>query len=988
MSSIDLDKYGLPVEGSPKTSGTAEPPSIGETLMAGGYYFDDAYFQSNDEVTAEATDAAAKAAAAETSNCATLPSISSPAAATRPISTAAPAHKAVSPLSSLSGTTPTPADSNADSTHNMPMPTNQGGAPGEALIRRRLGSDSAGEEAKKMEAEEETAAAAAAAAAPTSLSSPASAAATASSSPKRPTSQKAAAVEALSPPKLSVPHSTAGATTEATTHSTPLPRRPASDNRDAIPSVTGRTSNQPVKPGTPNSAPVSNTHFSSATAAATLPPLSPKKANFVPMPRVTATPQSSTTSMLAAATVNYNAEAKPVAVTSRLAVAHATRAPASAAARGSTSVSSVNNNSTTLNATAPTSPFLTPAASGPNSATSTPPPPQQPYSLGLNNNNNNNNNATAAAAVIFARPQPPPSPSRNLNPNSLDATASSPNARRRVASPRHPTADAAADETAAVENDVAARPKDVPQWLAELNHALLHGPAAAPSPGNAQDNGTGQPSTSDLAQHRTFSQAVTSSDDWLNPCSRPKGLAMNTAFYASSRPAATAAGLPPGVSASQYDQHLREDTGSCTDDDGGRGAGSSQTSLTDTNNTSVSHGTPNNRSISNSDVTASTSNLTAPFTERHWRAEDGATVRRQYPSRHSSLAGSITSTDNAGFIPISREQRTMSPQSQRWESSGGLSLYSSVGENALADQHTTALHTLVGGALPGLPRRSGSNSMTSRGSGDIMAPVRLNRNDGGAAAAIFAGPAITIPAGEVAQLAEMKLEPPAMPLASHGLSLQPTSSSEELALPTKSAATPQRCTPLATSALGSASVLSTNEGPSTMRLQLARFMRNASGGSAVCGRGNFHVQSSQQQQQLLLHNNNNNGSLSPHGNSPPAAQQQQGALASAHPSTGTEASRLGCPPVLSLHMESPNIEKLQKDNNSNANNASGGDQRAPTHDQQPPHQPLHQGHLQAPDGNADVTTSLTLTPTDAMSNVSRATSGISLATETTFVECD
>jgi hypothetical protein len=1025
MSGADLENKhrrgsGSTALRSPLSNGAADLPSISGTMMEGGYFFNSSHLHLSDDErhsVAEhhnrnssgssahikgAMDAVADSPStntrlppipAPTTDTGTRPSAASEsntgvAMASSTTTGAATNNKAaVTPLSSMPGATPMPPTSKVGSTRNTPMAaTNGAGGVGKGPRPRRLSSD----DSVSPVAQEQAVGSGGKNNNDTTSKSTTTAAAAASSPPKLPC--------ALSTPS-SVTHSA-----ESTVHSTPQPGRPTFDSCDASLLTSDRVYSLPgrnlPKSSTPDCARVSTTTAGRrryTTTAAEVhppaaPPLSPQQENFVPMRRVSMTPRSS--ALEAAATTAASEGATPAAAATAAATSTSRRSAArnffTLSATGpanENSISNSNSSSAVMGGTLPTSPFLSTVTNGHN--ISTPPPPSSLHTTAFG----------GPHTRPLAHPPPKPSPlpphlpnrSRSTAHNKSSSGMCSPTARGRLASSRYGGAqspEAAPTTTTTVDSDAPPQPNAVPQWLAELNDELLRrapaaaaAAAAAPPKESALGASTSQLASSALAQHRTFSHAVTTSaDDWLNPCSRPKGHASNAVFYASAQPAVTAAGLPPGVTASQYDRHMREDTARFTDDDGCRGAGSSETSLTDTNtNTSASRGTPNNKSMSNIDVAASSSNHTAPFTGGRWRAEDGATVRRQCPSRNSSLPGSIGSSDNAGFIPISREQRTMSPQSQRWESSGGLSLYSSVGDSAPAEHHTGPHQP--NGVLLGLGRRRETSSVTSRGGGsdDIMAPVRLSRNDGGVAAAVMSTSTATMATGETLQPQEVKQEPLFMPATTRGSSLQPsrTSSGEDLAMNMKSIGMPQRYALSTESALRSASVLSTNEGPSAMSLPLARFMRNTSTGSSVAAHGRNNAP----QQQIVPPMNNNNTAAGHHPlrtSSPPThgQQQQQPALVYTAPS-----GRRSVPTVLSLSPENPEADAALMDD---GNSGSGG-QRAPTWGVQ---SSLRQGQVRTLDDNMNFTASLTMMPTDAVSTVSRATSGISLAAETTFVRCD
>lgn len=945
---------------SPVSLNPSKLPSIEETMMAGGYYFggsqlsllDAAYAEESEVDTSPSTVAAppkaeassptptAAAAAAATTTTATAPTPPVAATATTVNTTTdaavgASARKVVASLSSITGATPTPSDSNANSTHATPLAAQAQHHAHRQRHRTTITEASTAAQQHQTPERPKMTATRAASTPPTSCAVAATTA-TATAGP-------------AAPPHLPLPLPVNAA--DSSVHSSP---QPAADTHDASCSTMSEKAKSypapplPAKPATDNATPTSQARrrYTAATTRAAPPPLSPKQDSFSPMRRVSVTPLTSPaaggTGSAGPATPDAGARsAVPSLLTSRLFMAN------TSAGNAATPVNSLNG----------TTPLAT---GGTNAAFLRPHPPPQLATTPLNA-------ATATSATGSLRTTPVGHRRRTES-------------RRTTPLDRSPEKKQQAEEAVLEEvrraADDSAPSESVPLWLAQLNTVLVkhNAPRTPPSMDDSAAHG-------ELGNHRTFSQTVTSSvEDWLNPCHRPKGTHSN--FYAAQQhqqdqqqlqhPAARAVDLPPGVTAALHDQLMREEMGS---------ASYSQTSLTDTSN-SVSHETPKMGTISNSDVTASASNRTAPFTGGRWRAEDGAPVRRQYPSRNPSIAGSVGSADNAGFVPISREQRTMSPQSQRWESSGCLSVYSSVADSSAPQQGPQPAHgtaNTAGGAPVGLVRRPELVSAATPGSGgDIMAPVRLATHDVGSVAAILSTSVATMTTSETVPLAEVTEAPLVMPPTVRAFSLQPAlCSAEDLSLNMRQVGTPQRYALSTESALGSASVLSTNEGPSAMRLPLARFMRNPSAGSAVNGFGHHQRQHQQQQQQQ---------------GQPQASQQEQHALTHAPMPSPSPAGRRVGPAVLSLRAESPLSDELRTRDAAAA--AAGGanpnsGRRAPSWVRQSPHaQPLRQGQVQTLDDEVDFTASLTLTPTDVVSNASRATSALSLAAETTFVRCD
>lgn len=569
---------------------------------------------------------------------------------------------------------------------------------------------------------------------------------------------------------------------------------------------------------------------------------------------------------------------------------------------------------------------------------------------------------------------------------------------------------------------------EVPNWLAQVNTALMTGGAPAGVASQPVDAATAAAPeverSAGLSEHRTFSQAAQSADDWLNPCTRPSAVEMEmTAPTPTVAVAGGGGAYPPGV---VFPPGLRPSLGGEVDGFARSDGDESRSSVTDTASMS--------RSSTFADGGAG---------ERRGESR-GLLGQVPYPSLRSSNTGSLRSgiTDNnGGFIPISRELHAMTPQSQRGESSGCLSLYSSGAADGEASLQGSA------GRQPGaFGRRFGHANnaaiSNSEGSGDVLAPVRLRRGSGGSdstegvgaaagagagsanvAAAIMSGVA-TSPgsrgarraaggtghhprhhqAAPVTAVAALTSQPdvsssvcstsgypPLVPAStalaarsggsSSGAPLVSFNSSEMQSRGTN-AMTPLQFSPPTPAIHGSApSLLSNNSGPA-MNLPLARFLRNPSNTASLAHPAQplprsqpppHATEQRHQQQQHPPHTAGNGGSVSPvlslgAGRSPSSPDPPATAV-----NAPTTASATAAAAVLP-HWLRPTL----------AGEAPVTAAKAPTALQaaQPRwyggERPLSRGGSAGADGS--------MGHLEGLSNASRATSGASLAAETQFIQ--
>ncbi|KPI88393.1 hypothetical protein ABL78_2512 [Leptomonas seymouri] len=888
-------------------------PSIEEMMMVGGYNISnlswsdsapDEYIgkdRSRDGTQGGKQQHPLKQPAVEDASTTKPSPIASPPAVTQPVTTTstsgaststmangvAPARKDATPSSSLTGSSLTPSNPRVGSTRAKLASTPHADTQRDALDSLRLSNYSnMAEEAKRVVS---------AAPLPPSVISPKS----------QPT-KHLPATTVTSPPKLAAP-------VDSSSHSTSLPRLHAPDSRDASlsgsASATSQSASHPRSLHTPEIGTAPNWRhprviITPQSSVATL-PLTPPNNNLCPMQRVSVVQRTSPTPSPVAAGRSATSAMKPLAPVQL------------SPPQASMSVFAKAHSTMALHATMPVNPTTSPAARESKTATSTTatkPPPAHPATL---SGSYTCPLATAALPLAHSPSKSLPLPSFAPKPPGGRSSSSSTALARTVS---HPHSSTTANEAGKWEpsptplNDGSEPNSDgVPQWLAKLNVVLVQHPSTASAPENCSH----QQTSVNLIKHRTFSHSITSLKDvWLNPCTRPQDQQSNST-----------------VVAAQDSQGAQEGT-----DD-------SQSSLI-RKHFSASHNPPILNSSSHSNTALpSASNNTASFASDHWQAEGGAPVRHQYPSYHTSLTGSISSADNIGFIPVSREQRIMSPQSQRWDSSGGLSLRSSVGGSDLLGQSyvTAVMAPHIPGAAP-LTLRRGCESPSAAphsGSEKYIAPVHLIPTSTGKTAA---------------SRIDMKQEPSVMPLEHRHQPRQ--SPRDDVSLDMRTGAGLQCCAASPASAPSFASELSMNDGPSSMRLPLARFMRNSSNVSSGNVREHCHAQQQHSNAYTLR------------VASPPAILQQ--------PVHHCTQQQQGAPTVMSLQPKSPRPQNPLDNTHS-----ISGSRRAPARNQSP-----HQEQAVTLRENDDSAASLSVIPTDATSNVSRATSGISLTAETIFLRCD
>ncbi|KAK7201405.1 hypothetical protein NESM_000203000 [Novymonas esmeraldas] len=385
-------------------------------------------------------------------------------------------------------------------------------------------------------------------------------------------------------------------------------------------------------------------------------------------------------------------------------------------------------------------------------------------------------------------------------------------------------------------------PAEVPPWLAQVNTALMERTLAMAVVASQESDAISVPD-SGLAQHRTVSQMSPSAEDWLNPCSRPTAAAVPGVSSYSRRgirvgsPAGamdTTAGWSTAASRAQLsaiDAGSVSSPGSVADANGGEGV-------------SWLEGRRRYAAFAAS-VTATNGD------------NDSSAALEQPPSQRTSTAVSLRSTvENGDFIPISREQRAMTPHSQRCGSSGLPSL-----ENSCVGDVEASLSGSGSGGLGRPPlagaRRASLNSQNagSHSSDATMAPLRLRRGSNGSDSSTSAvgtagkgvlaamgghtsTPPLPLPMASVARGGHA----PAHPAPPASRAVHPVPSRSILSMATATTApsltsgelhrlcarpvSPLRMAVPTDSVFSSApSLLSNNDGPSAVALPLARFPR-------------------------------------------------------------------------------------------------------------------------------------------------------------------